>query len=688
MNFYDAIVLYEKKKTRVADETRSLFPAKNCEKPKSFFKEAFLSANNSLGVRCDQKEAFSVFFYEAEKGDAQVIYAVDNEKSDRNEAEKYIVDFLKDRFDICNVELISREITTEEFHKLGDRGDDNGYIKRYRNDESKLHIDYRDNRQYQIKEMIIPTGSMGLTKAKREAKKFLADESFIEELERIYSKENAKKYYGNPVHYKVSASNMESAMLMIDLLAHALSVNGRLAGRRMNRIYDIKDCCYDEQDFEYMMQNARGNIVVFDLSGTLGNHGNYASAYEEVIEYMSRLIKKQHVMALCIFVEKKEHPGFASSLLASLADEIDIIELNEGSGNREEAIAFIENLVKENKYEISREELEEVVPDKNLFTLGEIYEIYNKWFKNGLRNSVYKSYKHCNCLVVDKENKKSEPYDELQKMIGLKNIKEVVDEIIDSARVQRIRSDMGMDSYKTNLHMVFTGNPGSAKTTVARLLTQIFTKENIVSTGKFVECGRADLVGKYVGWTAKTVRNKFWEAKGGILFIDEAYSLVDDSNSFGDEAINTIVQEMENNRDDVIVIFAGYPDKMKNFLDKNEGLRSRIAFHLDFPDYSADELMGILKLMADKKGYKLSADIEDKCHQIFELAVEQQEFGNGRFARNLLEQAMMAQSKRIIKENKGKKISRKTLTTLKAEDFDVNASEKLKKDTKQRIGFC
>ena len=202
-------------------------------------------------------------------------------------------------------------------------------------------------------------------------------------------------------------------------------------------------------------------------------------------------------------------------------------------------------------------------------------------------------------------------------MVGLSEIKKIVDEIIDNAHIQKIRSEMGMDSYKTSLHMVFTGNPGSAKTTVARLIAQIFLKEEILDTGKYIECGRADLVGKYVGWTAKTVRSKFREAKGGILFIDEAYSLVDDSNSFGDEAINTIVQEMENHRDDVIVIFAGYPDKMKDFLNKNEGLRSRIAFYLDFPDYNADELTEIIKLMADKKGYKLDKKIESTCHEIF-----------------------------------------------------------------------
>jgi Cdc6-like AAA superfamily ATPase len=173
-----------------------------------------------------------------------------------------------------------------------------------------------------------------------------------------------------------------------------------------------------------------------------------------------------------------------------------------------------------------------------------------------------------------------------------------------------------------------------------------------------------------------------------ILFIDEAYSLVDDSNSFGDEAINTIVQEMENHRDDVVVIFAGYPEKMKDFLAKNEGLRSRIAFYLDFPDYNADELVEILKLMAAQKGYKLDKAILEKGHGIFEKAAEREEFGNGRFVRNLLEQAMMAQSSRLIREYKGKKVSRKALITLKEEDFDVNASKRLEKEKKHPLGFA
>ena len=689
MNFYEAVVKFKKLNTEEENDSRALFAPADEKNPKSFIRVAFEGINKSLGVRCDAKEAYSIFFWEAEKGKASVIFSVDMDKANMDSAISYIKDYLEKNYDVCSVQISDiKEITTGRFHQLGTRGDNNGLIRRFMADENDMGLDYRENNQYQIREEMIPTEKLSFDEAVEKSRRFMADISFVEELERIYSDENEKKYYGNPVHYKISASNMESAFEIASLLAQALKSNNRLVGSRINRVYEIKKGCYDEPDFNNMFEKAQGNIVLFDLSGSAEMHNNYASEYEEVIEYMNKLISKNHVKTLCIFVENTNHPGFASNFLAKVAEEIDIIELKEGCGNRETAMVYIQNLAAQNKYDISQTEVEEIMPEKSLFTVGEAYEIYNKWFRNGLRNRIYKSYKYCSYLEIKKEDKKSEPYDELQKMIGLKDMKQVVDEIIDSARIQKIRSGMGMDSYKTSLHMVFTGNPGTAKTTVARLITQIFVKEGILDTGKYVECGRADLVGKYVGWTAKTVRSKFREAKGGVLFIDEAYSLVDDSNSFGDEAINTIVQEMENHRDDVIVIFAGYPDKMKEFFAKNEGLRSRIAFHLDFPDYSAEELVEILKLMADKKGYKLNPDIERKCLEIFAQAVKKEEFGNGRYVRNLLEQAMMAQSRRITKEYAGKKITRKALTTLKPEDFDVNASKLIEKETKRTIGFA
>ena len=689
MNFYEAIVRFKQMKVEEENESRSLFTSVDTKNTKQFFKDVYGSINNSLGVNCDERGAFSIFFWEAENGRANVIFSVDMGKADKDEAISYIKNYLEGNYDICALQISDiKEVTTERFHQLGMRGDNNGFIHRYRGDENDMGINYRQNHQYRIYEDLIPENNLTFDEAVEKSERFMADETFIEELKRIYSDENEKKYYGNPVHYKINASNMESALEIVSVLTQALKVNRRLEGSRVNRISEIREGCYEEEDFKNMFEKAQGNIVLFDLSGKGEECNNYASAYEDVIEYFGKMIKRNHVKTLCIFIKNMNKPGFANSLLSRVAEEIDIVELKEGCGNRENATRYIQNLAMQNKYDITREEIEEIMPEKSIFTVGEVYEIYNKWFKNGLRNKIYKSYKNCFCMEVKETEKKSSPYEELQKMIGLTEVKKVVDDVIDNAKIQKLRSQMGLDTYKTSLHMIFTGNPGSAKTTVARLLAQIFTKEGILENAKYIECGRADLVGKYVGWTAKNVRRKFRDAKGGILFIDEAYSLVDGSNSFGDESINTIVQEMENNKDDVIVIFAGYPDRMQEFLAKNEGLRSRIAFHLDFPDYNANELVQILQLMADTKGYKLEDEVVTKCYGIFKRAVKQEGFGNGRFARNLLEQAMMAQAKRISREYKGKKISRKALAILKAEDFDVNASNQFDKEPKRTIGFA
>lgn len=238
--------------------------------------------------------------------------------------------------------------------------------------------------------------------------------------------------------------------------------------------------------------------------------------------------------------------------------------------------------------------------------------------------------------------------------------------------------------------MLFTGNPGSAKTTCARLLAGILKDRGLLSTGEFIECGRSDLVGKYVGWTAIIVKEKFKQAQGGVLFIDEAYALNSD-DKFGPEAINTIVQEMENHRDDVIVIFAGYPEPMEDFLQSNEGLRSRIAFHLNFPDYNVEEMTEIFALMLKEQGFTYSKRFLEKAHDLFEEAVTHADFGNGRFARNLLEQSIMKQSARLMRLNaetstSSRPLRRKELITLLAEDIAIENMINYKQE-KKPIGF-
>lgn len=273
----------------------------------------------------------------------------------------------------------------------------------------------------------------------------------------------------------------------------------------------------------------------------------------------------------------------------------------------------------------------------------------------------------------------------LQEMIGLTEVKTVIDEIIAASKVVRARERMGLNTQGASFHMMFSGNPGTAKTSVARLLCKILKEESAISSGRFVECGRQDLVAKYVGWTARMVEDKFKEAQGGILFIDEAYALVDSSNTYGAEAINTVVQMMENYRDSVIVIFAGYSEKMQTFLEQNEGLKSRIAFHLSFPDYSPEELTDILTLMSQKRDYQIDEEAKEYCKELFCNAVKEDNFGNGRYVRNILDQAIIKQSARILKMETREEISREEICRLKREDFRIH---EIVKNNEKRIGFA
>ena len=324
------------------------------------------------------------------------------------------------------------------------------------------------------------------------------------------------------------------------------------------------------------------------------------------------------------------------------------------------------------------------LPEAETYTVTDIFNAYNAWYGSGLKTHVYKAYKTETTFKVALTKKESKPYEELQSMIGLTKAKEVIDQIISASKVVRARERMGLNVEGASLHMLFSGNPGTAKTSVARLIAQILKDEDVLKSGKFVECGRQDLVGKYVGWTAKIVEDKFREAQGGVLFIDEAYSLVDDSNTYGAEAINTIIQLMENYRNEVIVIFAGYTEKMKIFLEQNEGLKSRIAFHMDFPDYDANELLGILRLMAKKREYTLTEDAYSACKDYFQAALTEENFGNGRYVRNLLEQAILRQSERIIKESADRELGKEELCLLKKEDFRPLGQEP---KTMRRMGF-
>lgn len=274
---------------------------------------------------------------------------------------------------------------------------------------------------------------------------------------------------------------------------------------------------------------------------------------------------------------------------------------------------------------------------------------------------------------------------ELDEMIGLTSVKEVINKAKANFKLKKLCMERGLPKGNASLHMVFTGNPGTAKTTVARLFAEILKDEKVLSTGNFVEVGRADLIGEYVGHTAPLVRKKFKEAMGGILFIDEAYSLCDGyENGYGDEAITTIVQEMENHRDNVIVVFAGYPAQMKQFLNRNPGLSSRVAFHINFEDYTIDELCEITKLMVARKQMSITDTAMKILQKHYENAKGSEDFGNGRFARKLLEEAEMNLAERLLQFDESE-ITEELLTTI--EECDIPKMQEKKIEKRNPIGF-
>ena len=257
-----------------------------------------------------------------------------------------------------------------------------------------------------------------------------------------------------------------------------------------------------------------------------------------------------------------------------------------------------------------------------------------------------------------------------EELVGLTPVKSRIREIAALLLIDKLRRNLGITSANPGLHMSFTGSPGTGKTTVGLKMADILYQLGYIKKGHLLTVTRDDLVGQYIGHTAPKTKEVLKKAMGGVLFIDEAYYLYkpDNERDYGSEAIEILLQVMENQRDDLVVILAGYKEPMDKFYESNPGLSSRIANHIDFPDYNVEELLQIAKIMLEEQQYQLTSGAEKALIEYIKKRKEKPLFANARSVKNALDRARMRQASRIF-ESRGQILTKKDLVNLEAEDI-------------------
>lgn len=284
----------------------------------------------------------------------------------------------------------------------------------------------------------------------------------------------------------------------------------------------------------------------------------------------------------------------------------------------------------------------------------EIKEIANFLKKSLVEYYGYLEIKRICTLdkVVEDTRSLTDLLEELNNLIGLKNVKSKVNDLIIYQKVQKMREKEGLNAVKSTLHLSFTGNPGTGKTTVARIIGRIYKQLGLLSKGHFIEVSRTDLIAGYQGQTALKVKNVIEKAKGGVLFIDEAYSITENeqSDSYGRECITELTKALEDYRNDLVVIVAGYSEPMKNFFSSNPGLKSRFNTFIEFEDYNTKELLEILISMCKNNDYDLTEKAKIKLNDFFETELEnkKENFSNGRMVRNVYDDLVMNHARRVV----------------------------------------
>lgn len=619
-----------------------------------------------------------IFFVSLEKEADMAVCVKDNDVDEKRLAERFL-----ERMDVAYEELTVKEISMETFFnglRISFRG-------RLISDDDKmaetmgLETFFCERNDFFNEK--ISDDKKTVEELKCDVEKYHLGDGYKEELHRILRGKKRDVFLGNPATYLIVSKEETARRVMIRNLVSALGKKGRLQSQRYTIVnLDDRECSLERLEELYdISQGATIYIRVDDDNFPDGekNHG-----YLDV-KKVCEIVKKKGAKTLTVFametISDKNRNKLENYMLG-----VPMLVFTDNTYKKEKAKNVLLSMAQDENFTISQDLLDKVEKTERSYTYGELTEVYNVWRAEYMGTDVFPEYKKFVTHVAEEEKQvsKSDAYKKLQEMIGLTQAKKVIDGAINYFKLQQEYKLRGIAFNRPAMHMCFTGRPGTAKTTVARLVAEILKDNDILSEGKLVEVDRSQLVGRFVGHTAPQVKEMFDKAKGSVLFIDEAYSLVEDrKGSYGSEAINEIVQEMENRREDTIVILAGYPDEMKELLEWNPGMKSRIAFHVSFDDYTENELLDITKLLAKDRGMKLDEKAEEKLLSIYADARKDKAFGNGRFARNLLEKAKVNQANRFMQKDL-RFVSDEDICTLVADDFDYEVK---KEETRPRLGF-
>ena len=362
-------------------------------------------------------------------------------------------------------------------------------------------------------------------------------------------------------------------------------------------------------------------------------------------------------------------------------------------GNREEIFVCDTNPRNDNNKEVL------ATKQRMIQRKEDVIKLFDKKTANGGSNNVNPSSPTANSQSKTPNgsaasNSKDNPnglsaMERLQALIGLETVKRDVEELINFAKIQKKREENNLPKLALSNHLVFSGNPGTGKTTVARILAEIYKDIGILSKGHLVEVDRADLVAGFIGQTAIKTKEKLDEAMGGVLFIDEAYTLAKEGNDFGQEAIDTILKTMEDCRDNLIVIVAGYEDRIETFIESNPGLRSRFNKYIHFEDYNVDDLEKIFYQMINSYKYNVAPDAAVEVRKYLELAHKNkgEDFANGRMVRNFFEKIIAQQASRVA--NLGANISLEDMLLITKEDVQQIRKDEWDEEEEEprKIGF-